>query len=89
MRAGYEIGVASTKAFIGQLTCLLLFALWLSKRRNIPLLLYNTLVDEMKNLPSKIEYILKTFINKNNKDLVLDRNAYTDHIKDAQTMFYL
>jgi glucosamine--fructose-6-phosphate aminotransferase (isomerizing) len=89
MRAGYEIGVASTKAFIGQLTCLLLLALWLSKRRNIPLLLYNTLVDEMKNLPSKIEYILKTFINKNNKDLVLDRNAYTDHIKNAQTMFYL
>lgn len=87
MRAGYEIGVASTKAFMGQLTCLLLLTLWLAKRRDISPLLYNTLIDELQHLPTKIEHILQTF--HQHQDWSLDRDAYAQHIKQAQTMFYL
>lgn len=57
--AGHEIGVASTKAFITQLTVLLSFALKLAEYRNtISPQLQKQLLKEMNNLPSKVESIL-------------------------------
>jgi len=53
--AGPEQAVASTKAFIAQVTVLLLIALNLSKERNE---LYKPLLEEIESLPGKAEHIL-------------------------------
>ena len=52
--AGPEIGVASTKAFLSQVTCLLLMALYLAKDKTGQ----SALLQELENIPKKIEKIL-------------------------------
>jgi glucosamine--fructose-6-phosphate aminotransferase (isomerizing) len=54
--AGPEQAVASTKAFIAQVTVLTLIALSLAKERNE---LYKPLLEELEALPSKAEAVLK------------------------------
>ena len=57
--AGPEIGVASTKAFTGQLTALYLFALYLAQvRGTIAPEQAKTLVRELTHIPRKLEEIL-------------------------------
>ncbi len=57
--AGPEIGVASTKAFTGQLTALYLFALYLAQVRGaIAPEQAKTLVRELTHIPRKLEEIL-------------------------------
>ena len=57
--AGPEIGVASTKAFTGQLTALYLFALYLAQvRETITPEQARVAVDELTHIPSKIEHLL-------------------------------
>lgn len=57
--AGTEIGVASTKAFTAQLTVLTLFAFKLAKERgNISQQTYELLIQEMLEIPNKVETIL-------------------------------
>jgi glucosamine--fructose-6-phosphate aminotransferase (isomerizing) len=58
--AGPEIGVASTKAFTGQLTALFLFALYLAQKRGtITGAESAALVDELSRMPGKIEEVLR------------------------------
>ncbi|MGH9745647.1 MAG: glutamine--fructose-6-phosphate transaminase (isomerizing) [Candidatus Acidiferrales bacterium] len=58
--AGPEIGVASTKAFTGQLTALLLTALYLAQvRGKLTPGLAQTLMQELIRIPHKIESILQ------------------------------
>ncbi|MEK7587174.1 MAG: glutamine--fructose-6-phosphate transaminase (isomerizing) [Patescibacteria group bacterium] len=53
--AGPEIGVASTKAFLSQLTTLLLMAIYFAKdKKSFP----KNLLHEIENIPAKIERIL-------------------------------
>jgi glucosamine--fructose-6-phosphate aminotransferase (isomerizing) len=52
--AGPEIGVASTKAFLSQVTCLLLMALYMAKDKTGQ----SALLQELENIPGKIEKIL-------------------------------
>ncbi len=54
-----EIGVASTKAFIGQLWVLLLMSLSLWNSRNLDYLKFKEIIENLENLDSKLEYILK------------------------------
>ena len=54
--AGPEISVASTKAFIAQVSVLSLLALWLGKGHSN---LYAPLLAELVNLPKKAEKVLK------------------------------
>ncbi len=57
--AGPEIGVASTKAFTGQLTALYLFALYLAQvRGTITEEQSKTAVQELTQIPGKLEQIL-------------------------------
>jgi glucosamine--fructose-6-phosphate aminotransferase (isomerizing) len=57
--AGPEIGVASTKAFSGQLTALYLFALYLAQARGtIAPEQAKSLVQELTQIPRKLEEIL-------------------------------
>ncbi|MBI2676463.1 MAG: glutamine--fructose-6-phosphate transaminase (isomerizing) [Candidatus Yanofskybacteria bacterium] len=53
--AGLEIGVASTKAFISQVTILNLIALYLSENKSLK----RKLSEELALIPKKIELILK------------------------------
>ncbi|HRX63524.1 MAG TPA: glutamine--fructose-6-phosphate transaminase (isomerizing) [Candidatus Absconditabacterales bacterium] len=57
-RAGAEIGVASTKAFAAQITCILLLALFLGKKRGLSKAKYDKIMNELQKIPEKIENIL-------------------------------
>ena len=56
--AGPEIGVASTKAFISQVTALALLTIFLGRERNLSLSMGKRLATELKLLPAKIQSIL-------------------------------
>jgi len=77
IHAGPEIGVASTKAFTGQVTVLALLGLMLAKERKT--LSENQLKDllrQLERIPQKVEQALKlnTQIEKIAKDFVNARN---------------
>ena len=74
IHVGPEIGVASTKAFTGQVTVLTLFALALGYERGVlPQAVYEENIDELALIPGKIEKIL----------------AQNDQIRDiARTLTY-
>ena len=58
--AGHEIGVASTKAFTAQLAVLTMMALKIGKEKGtIDAARYQKLLQEMEDLPEKVESILK------------------------------
>ena len=56
--AGPEIGVASTKAFISQLTALSLLTLFLGRQRGMSSSTGKMIAEEIKKLPQKIKEIL-------------------------------
>lgn len=58
--AGHEIGVASTKAFTGQLAVLMMIALKIAiEKGTITHERYQTLLNELADVPEKVESILK------------------------------
>ncbi|MDO8558193.1 MAG: glutamine--fructose-6-phosphate transaminase (isomerizing) [bacterium] len=57
--AGPEIGVASTKAFISQLTVLALLAVYLGRMRGMSFETGQEILRELKGLPACLERILK------------------------------
>jgi glucosamine--fructose-6-phosphate aminotransferase (isomerizing) len=58
IHSGPEIGVASTKAFTGQLTVLALFALYLARRRGMSMLEGREMVAAMRQLPELAQLAL-------------------------------
>ena len=58
IHSGPEIGVASTKAFTGQLTVLALFSLYLARRRGMSLLEGREFVAAMRQLPELVQLAL-------------------------------
>ncbi|PIZ00256.1 glutamine--fructose-6-phosphate transaminase (isomerizing), partial [bacterium (Candidatus Howlettbacteria) CG_4_10_14_0_8_um_filter_40_9] len=58
--AGPEIAVASTKAFVSQLTVLTLFTVMLGRQRRMSLVTGKRIVEELELLPKKIEEILNS-----------------------------
>ncbi len=56
--AGPEIGVASTKAFISQITALALFTLFLGRQRQMSLVTGKRIAEELLALPQKMEKVL-------------------------------
>ncbi len=81
IHAGPEIGVASTKAFTGQVTLLTLMAIHLGYAKGtIPRSYYLQLLDELENIPKKVEKIL-------------EKNSHIKYIaqeiKDATNALYL
>lgn len=60
IHAGPEIGVASTKAFTGQVTLLALMAINLGyERGRIPRSYYLQLINELEQIPAKVKMILE------------------------------
>ncbi len=71
---GPEIGVASTKAFSGQLTVLSLFTLMMARRRGMSILQGREIVAALHGLPEKVEQLLSA------QELVSQIAAeYADH----------
>jgi glucosamine--fructose-6-phosphate aminotransferase (isomerizing) len=58
LRVGPEIGVASTKAFVGQVTALSLLGLFMARRRLMSAYDCTRFMQYMEELPEKIERIL-------------------------------
>jgi glucosamine--fructose-6-phosphate aminotransferase (isomerizing) len=58
LRVGPEIGVASTKAFTGQVAVLTMIALWMGRRRFLGADMTGHLLRELDKVPEKIEQIL-------------------------------
>lgn len=58
--AGPETSVASTKAFVSQLTALALFTIFFGRQRNMTAKTGKDIATELKALPKKIEKILST-----------------------------
>jgi glucosamine--fructose-6-phosphate aminotransferase (isomerizing) len=59
LRAGPEIGVASTKAFTSQIVALVLFALHLGRQRGLSLAQGQELVYELARLPDLVDQVLE------------------------------
>lgn len=57
--AGPEIGVASTKAFISQVSILALLTLLLGRSRNLSLVMGRRIGEELKRIPDHIKHILE------------------------------
>ena len=81
IHAGPEIGVASTKAFTGQITVLTMMALMLAHRKGtISESKFQEFLIELENIPSKVEEALK----------LNDQIKYiSDIFKDARNFLYL
>ena len=79
--AGPEIGVASTKAFTGQLVVLIMIALKIAiEKRTIDQKRYLNLLNELQELPEKIKLMLAE------KDVI---HAVAEKYKDATDALYL
>jgi glucosamine--fructose-6-phosphate aminotransferase (isomerizing) len=79
--AGPEIGVASTKAFTGQLAVLMMVALDIAKHKGtITAERYHNLLLELEQIPEKVEAILKN---------ASDIKAIAEKYKDASDFLFL
>jgi len=58
-RSGPEIGVASTKVFLGQLTTLAMLTVYLGRQREMALVMGKRIVSELSKLPELAKEILK------------------------------
>ncbi len=59
LRVGPEIGVASTKAFTGQVAVLAMLTLWLARRRQMSADQSARLIAGLESIPGKIERVLE------------------------------
>ncbi len=59
LRVGPEIGVASTKAFVGQVAVLTLLALYIGRRKHLPELAVREYLAELDRLPAHIQRVLE------------------------------
>ncbi|MFQ5502765.1 MAG: glutamine--fructose-6-phosphate transaminase (isomerizing) [Phycisphaerae bacterium] len=80
LHVGPEIGVASTKAYIGQVLVLTMIALHLGRRRGLSQPDLQSYLDELSTLPDKIG----TIISQN--DAI---RAVAERFKDAENWLYL
>lgn len=81
IHAGPEIGVASTKAFTGQVTLLTMIALSLAyKKGTISSAYYRQLITELDLIPQKVEEVLK---------MESQIKYIAEEIKDAPNALYL
>ncbi len=81
LECGKEVSVATTKAYIGQLTFLYLLSLYLGYRnKSISFNMYQKYILEFINITSKIDYILN-----NHQNII----AFSDTLKDYKNVFFI
>ena len=79
-RAGTEIWVASTKAFVAQSVSLLLLSLFLGKKRGMKISRYDYIVRCLQQLPRQVEEVLSM------SDHI---RSIASELKDHKSMFFL
>lgn len=80
LHVGPEIGVASTKAYIGQVMVLTMMALYLGRRRNLSQNALQTYLDALASVPDKVRSITTQ------SDEIRE---VADRYKDAENWLYL
>ncbi|MCZ6817589.1 MAG: glutamine--fructose-6-phosphate transaminase (isomerizing) [Planctomycetota bacterium] len=80
LHVGPEIGVASTKAYIGQVMVLAMIAMHLGRRRNLSQPMLQEYLDALKSVPEKIESIVAQ------SDAIRD---VAEEFKNAENWLYL
>ncbi len=80
IHAGPEIGVASTKAFTGQLTVFALITLLLARKKDMSLADGKVIIEEFRQLPDKIRKILSI------RDQI---EVIAEVFKDSKNFLYL
>ncbi len=80
LHAGPEIGVASTKAFTSQIVALVLFSLYLGRRRALSVLEGREMVEALQRLPDQVEETLQ--LSDQLRDLA-------EEYADARNFLYL
>ena len=81
LECGKEVSVATTKAYIGQLTFLYLLSLYIGyQNKTISLDVYQKYILELINIPSKINYVL------NNHQNVI---TFSNTLKDYNNVFFI
>jgi glutamine---fructose-6-phosphate transaminase (isomerizing) len=87
--AGPEIGVASTKAFTGQLTALMLISLYLGQLRGkLPADAAKKMMQEFTRLPQKLEMILQSDQDGIYETLARQLFRYTDFLYLGRGIHY-
>ena len=80
-KAGTEIAVASTKAYIAQVTLLNILGIYIAQhKKNLDIEIEKQLIDELFAIPTDIESILE------NEETY---KAYAEKIKDKHSMFFI
>lgn len=74
--AGPEIGVASTKVFVSQLTVLALITIMLGRQRSMSVTIGSRIAKDLLNIPKQIEQILGT--DENIKKIAKKYSKYKD-----------
>jgi glutamine---fructose-6-phosphate transaminase (isomerizing) len=59
LHVGPEIGVASTKAFTAQVSVLAMLALWMGRRRHLPLAKHDSLLRALNDIPDQVQQVLE------------------------------
>ena len=81
LECGKEVSVATTKAYIGQLTFLYLLSFYIGyQNKSIPLEEYQKYILELNNIPSKINHVL------NNHQNVI---TFSNILKDYNNVFFI
>ncbi len=80
LRAGPEVGVASTKAFTSQVAALTLVTLRLARLRNLGIMQGRAIIEALRKIPSQIQQIL------DKKDEI---KAIASHFEGSNNALYL
>ena len=82
LNCGREFSVASTKAFVCQVTCMILVAVWFAQNKNFNATkkIRGKIINELKMLSANIKYTLNN-INEKSKEIALQ-------IKDSKHIFF-
>lgn len=79
-RSGPEIAVASTKAFVGQLTTLSMLTVYLGRQREMALVMGQRIVSELAKLPELARQVLK---------LAPEIKKLAEKYKDFKNLYYI
>ena len=83
LNCGREFSVASTKAFVCQVTVMTLIAIWFAQNKNFNATkkMRASIINELKMLSANMK---KTLESINEKNILLERGAQTLELKDTE-----
>ncbi len=80
LRAGTEVGVASTKAFTAQVMSILLMAMYFGQKKDLNLAEFENLLKNIQQLPDKVRKIIQN---------TYEIKEAAEHLKEYNNFFFL